>query len=423
MEHSGPPQRGWLGAAIGLAAVIVGLAVVFFRPSPPPLRQPLPSVRGSGDPQDAPGEEPQVLDARDLGTYTKDGKRGPKPDLKGVVLNPQKPGSSGWPKVEVPASAIALLQALRDLDRAGSGHDREALAASAAALLLDDPSRLQDLIATLSGATEADLRRVALILLGRVDRPEAVQVLLEAARRSGDREERILAIRSILQDGKPSAHEAYAALDFRPLVESAVAPERILPLVDLMRHERDRGVFQGLVESLSKFQDGDSGVAQVTRATADLLREEKDPDRMRDLFLGFSYTRSPVAREAIVEKLGTLTDRDSVAQGIQALGYQEETPAVLDLKLRYASDPTDAVRKKALEALANVQRGPEDGARVARQIGAAVASDGSSLVRLAGVAALGGCGETGRTYLEKMAAADSDPQVRQAARQWLNRLR
>lgn len=423
MEHSGTPKRAWPGAVVGLVAVIVVLAVVFFRPSPPPLGQPPASIRGSGNPQDAPDDEPQVLDARELGTYTKDGKRGPKANLKGVVLNPQKPGSSGWPKVEVPASAIALLQALRDLDRERSGRDREALAASAAALLRDDPARLQDLISSLSGPTEADLRRVALILLGRVDRPEAVQALLEAARRSGDREERILAIRSVLQNGKPSAHEAYAALDFRPLVEDVVAPDRILPLVDLMRQERDRGVFQGLVESLSKFQDGESGVTQVTRAAADLLREENDPARMRDLFLGFSYTRSPIAREAIVEKLGTLTDRDSLALGIQALGYQEETPAVLDLKLRYATDSTDAVRKKALEALANVQRGPEDGARVARQIGPAVVSDGSSLVRLAGITALGGCGEAGRTYLEKMAAADSDPQVRQAARQLLDRVR
>lgn len=429
MEESRSRGTWRIAGALALAAVLLGLAAFLFRPSPPPPVNPPEGRRGAAPKNpDAPDDKPQILDPRDLGTFTRTGERGPKPDLKGVVLNPQKPGPGGWPEVAVPSTAIEILQALREFDRSGNGRAREALAASAAVLLTKDPSRLQDLIASIPGLAEADLKRAALILLGRVDRPEAVEALLDAARGPGDRDHRILAVRSMLENGRASSDEAYAALEFRPLVENAVVSERLLPLVELMRREQDPGVFQCLVESLSKHQDaavstGATPCPEVTAAAADLLRMEKDPARMRDLFLSFAYTRSPVARDAILEKLGTLTDRNLVALGVQALGYQTETPAVLDVKLWLAADSNEGVRKKALEALSNSPRSPEDGARIARQIGPGILGDSSPNVRLSGVTTLGGCGAAGRTFLERMASSDADPNVRNAARQWLDRPR
>lgn len=422
----------WLMAVLTTVVGIIVL-ITLIRPSPPPPAPPprLPQNRSPQESNEGSDGETKEQDIQDLQVFDRSGRRAGKSDLKGVVLNPQKPESaanSKWPRVAVPSTAIDALKLLRDLDRSGSGRDREGLAAAMAEMLRKDPARLQELIASLQGLEDFDLRRFGLIVLGRVDRPEATQALLEVARQAPDRDSRIVAVRAIFQNGKGSAHEVYAGMDFRPLAENTLTEDRVLPLMNLLKQERDHEVFQCLVESLSKYQDakvtqGNSEYSEITRTVVDLLRAERDPDRIRDLFLSFAYTRSAVARDAIFEKLGSLTDPNLVAQGVQALGYQTETTAALDLKLKYVMDPSESVRKKALEALSNSSRGRDDGSRVADQIGQSVMADVSRLVRIAGAGTLGTCGDAGRPYLQKMADGDPDPQVRSTARQWLDRKR
>jgi len=369
---------------------------------------------------------------RDLVVFDRSGKLISKGDRGGAEFyDSQRPLPSGavaYPRIAIPRENGAALRALRALEESRDGRQREAFAASWVQALLEDPVRLKALISSLPGIVDPELRRIALIVLGRVAHPEAVQGLLDVAQHERDRDSRIMAIRSLFQNGRGVAPEAFAGLpQFRPLVETAVSEDRVTPLLDLARRERDPAIFDALVGNLARFQQdaritqgSDSRYEEINRALAALLRDESDPQRTQALLLGMVSAQNPVTRDAVLDKLRNSQEPGVLGLALRALGNQAETSQTLDVKMSLATGSIhESVRQKAMESMTAGLGESMNRPWLAERLGPSVINDPSPRARIAGTQTLALCGDAGKQYLEKLAGSDQDPQVRKTARECL----
>lgn len=426
MTGSATPRHLLVGlAGLGL---FVGILVWSRRGSPEQPPPPIQTKRADPETVDPAPSKTTMLTHKDLQVYSPSGKPLGKPTTDGVeFIDPNKeesPNKPASPTGTIPATGSAAIQALLDLERSGNGPEREAMAAALAQLMSSNSGRLAEFIQVVQSAAEKDLSRIGIVLLGRVERPEAIQALLGIAQQGGTVENRLLAVRSLLQNGTPSGAPAYEGLpELRPLLSDTVSESRMLPLLDLLRQVDEPRLLQGLVENLSRFQDFkltrvQTEYPQITKELVGRLKAEADPTKASALISGLQYTRSPEARDAIVEVLKYSADPRVLMTGLTAIVNQTDSAASLEAKLMLTQNPSDNVRQKAYEALSvgsETGRSPE----FAQKIGQAITTDPAPAVRTAGARTLATCGDAGRAFLTKL-TGDADPQVRQTAQYWLN---
>lgn len=344
---------------------------------------------------------------------------GKTPDL------PQEARPFILPAVELPATCRDVLERILEAERAGNGLEREAFAAAYARLLASDPASLQELIRLLDTSKEQAVVRTGVILLGRTASADAVSYLSGLALSGTSGDLRLLAIESLLQNGRSNAQQLAASEPkLRPIRGDDVSPDRLKPLIELIRTEKDASVFSKVVSWTSSFQDplvnfATTGHPDLTAALISALGHEKDPARAAPLLSALSETRRMDVVEPVLSALQSASDSLVIQMGLRALANKPEMQSTLDLKLRYASDhPNQGVRSQAIESIRVA-----DGNRqlIAERLGTALRTEKLGVVRIAGIIKLAQCGPAGRSIIEHLAKGDPDPQVRDTARHWLER--
>jgi hypothetical protein len=325
------------------------------------------------------------------------------------------------PEREVGSDNLRVVETIRALELAGDAPEIVAVAAALAKALASDEGRLKAFIDLLRSVTDPELRRIGVVLLGRVPGSIAREALLDFAAPRNDASLRLLAIRSLVQNGQANAigyDLTHARLQSFPSVHLTAAIA--LPLVEMLRRETDMRVFELMLSSLEGHQDAQVGTLSseidVTGSLLELMRAEPSQEKLRQYLFALNQSCSAEARDAIFEVVRDSRDAELVCAALTGLSGKPDTEATLRWKLDLAlGGGSETIRIRAYGALATRRMSESDQRKCLALIDAALVRERAPGVRMAALSPLTGCGPIAKPILERVRDTDPDPMLRESA--------